>query len=91
MMNENTTSNELLAISNLSVSYPLEVNTPANSEDGQGADFFALRDICLTVKAGQIVGVVGESGAGKSTIGKAVLGLLDPNARIRSGEISLNS
>ena len=90
-MNENTTSNVLLDISNLSVSYPLEVNTPANSEDGQGADFFALRDICLTVKAGQIVGVVGESGAGKSTIGKAVLGLLDPNARIRSGEISLNS
>ena len=43
----------------------------------------------FTVEAGEIVGVVGESGAGKSMTGNAVIGLLDPPARITGGEIVL--
>ena len=42
------------------------------------------------IAAGEILGVVGESGAGKSMAGNAVIGLLDPPARIISGEIWLN-
>ncbi len=41
------------------------------------------------IGAGEILGVVGESGAGKSMTGNAVIGLLDRPARITSGEIYL--
>ena len=49
-----------------------------------------IDDVSLTVAAGEILAVVGESGAGKSVTGTAVLGLLDPNAEILAGRIILN-
>jgi oligopeptide/dipeptide ABC transporter ATP-binding protein len=49
----------------------------------------ALRNVDLTVPAGEIVGVVGESGCGKSTLIFAVLNLLAGNARVSGGEIQL--
>ena len=47
----------------------------------------ALRDVDLDVPRGSIVGVVGESGCGKSTMINSIIGLLAHNARVRSGEI----
>ncbi|MGB3554825.1 MAG: ABC transporter ATP-binding protein, partial [Jannaschia sp.] len=41
------------------------------------------------IAAGEILGVVGESGAGKSMTGNAVIGLLDPPAHISGGEVLL--
>ena len=41
------------------------------------------------IGAGEILGVVGESGAGKSMTGTAIIGLLDPPARIARGEVRL--
>lgn len=49
-----------------------------------------LRSVSLNVTAGQVHGLVGESGAGKSMIGKAVLGTLPRALQVTSGEIWLN-
>ena len=57
----------LLEIRSLSVDY------------GYGA---VIRDLSITVSAGEIVGLVGESGCGKTTLGWSVLGLLPRSARV---------
>ena len=49
-----------------------------------------LRRVSLDVQAGEVRGLVGESGAGKSMIGKAVLGILPPSVEIAGGEILLD-
>jgi len=47
-----------------------------------------LRGISLEVQPGEVRGLVGESGAGKSMLGRAVLGLLPANATVTSGHIA---
>ncbi|MBI2770248.1 MAG: ABC transporter ATP-binding protein [Burkholderiales bacterium] len=49
----------------------------------------ALDDISFDIAPGEILGVVGESGAGKSLTGAAIIGLLEPPGRIASGQILL--
>ena len=68
----------LLTIKNLTVDYP----------DRYGV-FQAISDVSFTVERGEILGIVGESGAGKSTIGNAVLRLLPSSAHIAQSEIYL--
>ena len=46
--------------------------------------------VSYDIAPGEILGVVGESGAGKSMAGNAVIGLLSPPARIAKGEIHVN-
>jgi peptide/nickel transport system ATP-binding protein len=53
-------------------------------------DIVLLRDIALRVRPGEVHGLVGESGAGKSMIGRAVLGLLPLNVTIARGSIVLD-
>ena len=64
----------VLAISNLSVISDRD-RTPI------------LRDVSLSVERGETLGLVGESGAGKSTIAKAILDMLPRTVRILSGEV----
>ncbi len=52
--------------------------------------FVAVDNANLSVEAGEIHGLVGESGAGKSTIGAAVMGLLERPGEIAGGTIHLN-
>ena len=49
----------------------------------------ALDDVSFDIAPGEILGVVGESGAGKSLTGAAIIGLLEPPGRVASGEIWL--
>jgi peptide/nickel transport system ATP-binding protein len=50
----------------------------------------AIDGISLDIAKGEVLGVVGESGAGKSVTGSAVIGLIDPPGRIAGGEIRLS-
>ncbi|MCR5865620.1 ABC transporter ATP-binding protein [Aquincola sp. J276] len=53
-------------------------------------NLLALDDISFEIRPGEILGVVGESGAGKSLTGAAIIGLLEPPGRIAGGEILLD-
>src|ERR671921_1986871 len=50
----------------------------------------AIDGISFDIAKGEVLGVVGESGAGKSVTGSAVIGLIDPPGRIAGGEILLS-
>ncbi|MEI8594347.1 ABC transporter ATP-binding protein [Photobacterium sp. Hal280] len=69
----------LLEVKNLRIEYP--------SRHGIHA---AVKSLSFTIERGEIVGVVGESGAGKSTVGNAVIDLLSPPGNIASGDVYLD-
>jgi len=66
----------LLAVRHLRVEFP-----------GRRGTLVALDDVSFEIAAGEILGVVGDSGAGKSLTGASIIGLLDPPGRIAAGEI----
>jgi peptide/nickel transport system ATP-binding protein len=49
----------------------------------------AVDDVSLAIAPGEVLGLVGESGAGKTLTGLAVIGLLEPPGRIAGGEVRL--
>ena len=70
----------LLEVKNLRVEFPTRRGT-----------LLAIDDISFSIEPGEVLGVVGESGAGKSLTGAAIIGLLEPPGRISAGEIWLES
>jgi peptide/nickel transport system ATP-binding protein len=68
----------LLEVDGLVVEFPLRHGT-----------LRAVNGISFAIAPGEVLGVVGESGAGKSLTGAAVIGLIDPPGRIADGEIRL--
>lgn len=58
--------------------------------DGRRGPLTALDGVSIDIAAGEILGVVGESGAGKSLTGLAIIGLLDPPGRIDGGTIAFD-
>jgi peptide/nickel transport system ATP-binding protein len=73
------TESPLLQVKNLRVEFPTRRGT-----------LVAVDDVSFDVARGEVLGVVGESGAGKSLTGAAIIGLLEPPGRIASGEVILN-
>lgn len=68
----------MLTIKDLSVKFP-----------SRFGDFLAIEDVDMTIKPGEIHGLVGESGAGKSTVGAAVIGLLQAPGYVAHGTLTL--
>jgi peptide/nickel transport system ATP-binding protein len=68
----------LLEVKNLVVEFPSRRGT-----------LRALDDISFSIAPGEVLGVVGESGAGKSLTGASIIGLLEPPGRVASGQILL--
>ena len=68
----------LLEVKNLVVEFPNRRGT-----------LRAIDGISFDIAPGEILGVVGESGAGKSLTGASIIGLLEPPGRIASGEVLL--
>lgn len=68
----------------------LSVKNLSLSIKSRGKYYKALEDVSFNIKPGEIVGLVGESGCGKSITSLAIIGLLSRNARIDSGEICLD-
>ena len=68
----------LLEVRRLRVEFPTRRGT-----------LLALDDVSFDIAPGEVLGVVGESGAGKSLTGAAIIGLLEPPGRIAGGEIRL--
>ena len=58
--------------------------------DGRRGRLTAVDGISFDIARGEVLGVVGESGAGKSLTGTAVIGLLEPPGRIAAGEVWLD-
>jgi len=68
----------LLEVKDLRVEFPTRRGT-----------LVAVDGVSFALAPGEILGVVGESGAGKSLTGMAVIGLLEPPGRIAAGEVLL--
>ena len=67
---------DLLSVQNVSVSFSTESGTA-----------HVLDAVNLTIRRGEIMGLVGESGCGKTTLARTILGALPPNARTNGDAI----
>ena len=67
-----------LKINNLSVDYPMRKETVN-----------AAKNVNIQVNKGEILGLVGESGSGKSTVGNAIINLIDAPGKVSSGSVIL--
>ena len=68
-----------LKISNLSVNYEMRRET-----------VYAAKKVNINVEKGEILGLVGESGSGKSTVGNAIINLIDEPGKVCGGTIILD-
>lgn len=66
----------IIDVRNLNIVYELKTGV-----------FNAVKDVSFSIQPGQIMGLAGESGSGKTTVGLSILNLLHENGKVSSGEI----
>ena len=76
----------LLQADDLSVSYP---SSARKRWFAKAPRHTVLKQVGLTLRQGQTIGVIGESGSGKTTLGMAILGLLGDSSAMSSGEVDV--
>ena len=79
MQNNETARKNVLEVKNLSVSF-----------HSTAGEVQAVRDVSFSLKKGEVLAIVGESGCGKSVLCKSIMKLLPGSAQIKSGKILLN-
>ena len=67
-----------LKIKDLSVDYKMRKET-----------VYAAKNVNIEVNKGEILGLVGESGSGKSTVGNAIINLIDEPGKVSGGSVML--
>ncbi len=77
-MTGDTPRRRVLEVEHLKVEFPT-----------RRGNLVAVDDVSFHINEGEVLGVVGESGAGKSLTGAAIIGLLEPPGRVGGGEIRL--
>ena len=70
--------------------YILEASDLSVSFETDAGEVQAVRDVSLSLKEGEVLAIVGESGCGKSVLCKSLMKILPGNARIKSGKILAN-
>ena len=70
--------------------YILEASDLSVSFETDAGEVQAVRDVSLSLKEGEVLAIVGESGCGKSVLCKSLMKMLPENARIKSGKILAN-
>ena len=68
----------------------LEVKNLSVSFDSPKGEVQAVRDVSFSLKKGEVLAIVGESGCGKSVLCKSIMKLLPKSARIKGGSILVN-
>jgi oligopeptide/dipeptide ABC transporter ATP-binding protein len=74
--NEQATQTPILQVNDLTIEY--QASDPA---------WVAAREVSFEIKRGEIFGLVGETGSGKSTVLRSIIGLLNPKAKVVGGSI----
>jgi oligopeptide/dipeptide ABC transporter ATP-binding protein len=69
----------MLTVKNLSVTF----------RQADGAKLDAVKEVSFALSRGEVLGIIGESGAGKSTVGWGILGMIEP-PHVCTGEIIMN-
>ncbi|WP_409525675.1 ABC transporter ATP-binding protein [Nitrincola sp. MINF-07-Sa-05] len=75
----NDTQAPILSVRNLRIEFPTRRGV-----------LVAIDDVSFDIAKGEVLGVVGESGAGKSLTGAAIIGLLEPPGHVAGGEVLLH-
>ena len=80
--NDMTTNDVILEVKDLRKSFPVQKNLLGKVEK----ELVAVDGVSFTLRAGETLGIVGESGCGKTTLGRTILKLHQPNG----GQIIFN-